>query len=295
MTFAASGFSTLPREFALSVNQDLRVDAPLEVAGITDPYDLGFIASRPDELKQRLGLARRGHREPGGRGVAARRAQLLRVESARPRRGAARARLRGVGARRLRLLRQRRARGREQLPARRRLQRGPEAQHLRRPPARGRRPRVRDADLDLRRLVRPQRGRAGQRRAEVGDERVPRLALRVPPQRPSGRAQLLRARGRGGAEVHPQPVRLLRRRAGEEEQHLLLRRLRGDALARRHHARDERPDARRARGRLLALVRLLRPARLRPRPAARRPYDVPAAPLQRAEPVGLLPRQRRAA
>ncbi|HEV7891959.1 MAG TPA: TonB-dependent receptor [Pyrinomonadaceae bacterium] len=49
MTFAATGFATFPQEFALKVNQDLRVDALLDVAGVDDSY---YVISAPDELKK---------------------------------------------------------------------------------------------------------------------------------------------------------------------------------------------------------------------------------------------------
>src|SRR5436190_17977853 len=38
LEIAASGFATYPREFALLVNQELRVDAQLEPRAVTDPY-----------------------------------------------------------------------------------------------------------------------------------------------------------------------------------------------------------------------------------------------------------------
>jgi hypothetical protein len=49
LEISASGFATLPREFALAVNQALRIDAVLVVAGVSDPY---LIISSPDELKK---------------------------------------------------------------------------------------------------------------------------------------------------------------------------------------------------------------------------------------------------
>ena len=50
LEIAASGFATYPREFSLNVNQDLRVDASLVIAGVaTDPY---MIVSPLSELKK---------------------------------------------------------------------------------------------------------------------------------------------------------------------------------------------------------------------------------------------------
>ncbi len=49
LEISATGFATFPQEFALAVNQALRIDAVLVVAGVSDPY---MIISSPDELKK---------------------------------------------------------------------------------------------------------------------------------------------------------------------------------------------------------------------------------------------------
>ena len=45
----ASGFATFPEEFDLKVNQELRIDAWLQIAAVSDPYELVVI---PDEKKK---------------------------------------------------------------------------------------------------------------------------------------------------------------------------------------------------------------------------------------------------
>ncbi len=87
---------------------------------------------------------------------------------------------------------------------------------------------------------------------------------------------------RACAQVHPQPVRRQPRRPRQERHDLLLRRLRGHALARGADARGERADARGARGRLLAeLLRRARSTRSRASPsrgaASRKNVSTPSA------------------
>jgi hypothetical protein len=49
LEIAASGFATFPQEFSLAVNQGLRIDAVLVVAGVSDPY---MTISTPEDLKK---------------------------------------------------------------------------------------------------------------------------------------------------------------------------------------------------------------------------------------------------
>ncbi len=49
LEIAASGFATFPQEFSLAVNQGLRIDAVLVVAGVSDPY---MMISTPEDLKK---------------------------------------------------------------------------------------------------------------------------------------------------------------------------------------------------------------------------------------------------
>ena len=90
----------------------------------------------------------------------------------------------------------------------------------------------------LRRRVRAQPGRADQRDHEVRHQRLPRLRLRVPPERRPRRAELLRP----GAEARlpAQPVRVHARRPRAPRPHVLLRGLRGAAGAARPNDLDRR-------------------------------------------------------
>ena len=81
----------------------------------------------------------------------------------------------------------------QRVPARRRLQHRSEAGHAGRAAAGRRHPRVRGADVHLRCVVRPQRGRPGQRDHALGHQPLRRHRVRVLPQRRARRAQLLRA------------------------------------------------------------------------------------------------------
>ena len=86
--------------------------------------------------------------------------------------------------------------------------------------------------------------------------------------------QLLRAARRAGAGLQPQPVRRLHRRAHQPRPPVLLRRLRGHARHRRHHAGHQCADRRRAGRRLLA-ERAAQANQLLHRPAvSRRPDSV---------------------
>ncbi|MCU1265853.1 MAG: Outer rane receptor for ferrienterochelin and colicin [Acidobacteria bacterium] len=49
---SASGFATLPREFTLNVNQEVRLDASLQIAAVSDPYDIALVVSNVGELKK---------------------------------------------------------------------------------------------------------------------------------------------------------------------------------------------------------------------------------------------------
>jgi len=49
---AASGFATIRGKFSLNVNQEVRVDAQLQIATITDPYDIKYMISNVGELKK---------------------------------------------------------------------------------------------------------------------------------------------------------------------------------------------------------------------------------------------------
>ncbi|HEX6190663.1 MAG TPA: carboxypeptidase regulatory-like domain-containing protein [Pyrinomonadaceae bacterium] len=49
LEIAASGFATFPKELTLKVNQELRIDAQLEIEGVTHPY---YIGVSPDEKKR---------------------------------------------------------------------------------------------------------------------------------------------------------------------------------------------------------------------------------------------------
>ena len=147
-----------------------------------------------------------------------------------------------LGARRLRVQRERRARGCEHLPARRRLQRRPQARHGRRPPAGRCHPRVRGPDVHLRRVVRAQRRRAGQRRHALGHQRFTgpptnsSAAERSTPQPTS-------PRDAADARLRPQPVRRFHRRSDRPRSRVLLRRLRGHTPRRGDHASHQRADA----------------------------------------------------
>ena len=102
-------------------------------------------------------------------------------------------------------------------------------------------------DQHVHRRSRPHRRRRRQHHHQVGQQRLPRLGVRVRAQRSVRRAQLLRDRRRQ-AEADAEPVRRQRRRSGGQEQDLLLRRLR---RVQRHPGRDrggdgaDREDARR--------------------------------------------------
>jgi hypothetical protein len=52
LEISASGFATLPREFSVSVNQAVRVDAPLQIAAISDPYNINYVISSVGQLKK---------------------------------------------------------------------------------------------------------------------------------------------------------------------------------------------------------------------------------------------------
>ena len=52
LEIAASGFATLPREFSLNVNQEARADAQLQIAGVSDPYNIDYIIANTGELKK---------------------------------------------------------------------------------------------------------------------------------------------------------------------------------------------------------------------------------------------------
>jgi hypothetical protein len=52
LEIAAPGFTALPREFSLNVSQDVRIDAYLQVAQVSDPYDIQYIISTEGELKK---------------------------------------------------------------------------------------------------------------------------------------------------------------------------------------------------------------------------------------------------
>jgi hypothetical protein len=84
------------------------------------------------------------------------------------------------------------ARGGQQLPARRRRQQRPLPQPHRRQPEPRRDPGVHARPEHLRRGVRPERRRTGERGAEVGQSAIQGLALRVLPPRGARRARRLR-------------------------------------------------------------------------------------------------------
>ena len=204
-----AGFAPYTRQAQLAVGQDLWLDVPLPV---TMRQDVDVSAPFVPVERDSAAMAH-ADRPASGRRAAARRPQLPRARAAGAGHRAGAAGFGQLGARRLRVQRQRRARGRQRLPARRRLQHRPEARHRRRPAAGRRHLRVRGPDLDLRRVVRPQRRRAGQRGHQVRRQPLQRHRVRVLPQRRARRPERLRAARRAGAGLQPQSVRRLARRA----------------------------------------------------------------------------------
>ena len=157
------------------------------------------VSAGSSPVNARVGRAQLPRQRQDDRRAAAERPQLHRPRAAAARRD-------GVSAPRRRLGRgtwsrhehQRAGSALERLPARRHA---PERLHER---ARGQRrqhgarrrdgPRVPRRDQRLRRRIRAQLRRAGQRAHQVGTQRLPRQRLRVPPQRRARRAELLRRR-----------------------------------------------------------------------------------------------------
>ena len=178
---------------------------------------------------------RDGHRESADRGVAPERTQLPEPDCAEPERQR-RVRGRGPGGRSSgRLARQPAdlhlgpAARVQLLHARRRRQHRRQFQHLHLPAVGGRARGVQGADRHLFGRVRPRR-RPGQRRHQVGLERLPWHGLRVPPQRQVRRAAV-RLHGRAGRRaqgpVRVASVRLHGRGPGAEEPAVLHVELRG--------------------------------------------------------------------
>src|SRR6476659_981351 len=52
LEISAPGFATMPQEFSVSVNQEKRVDAKLEIAAVSDPYGVISTTSTAGELKK---------------------------------------------------------------------------------------------------------------------------------------------------------------------------------------------------------------------------------------------------
>ena len=154
---------------------------------------------------------------------------------------------------------QRPALQRHRLPARRHREPRPHPRHHRHQPDARVDRRVEDHLAELRRRVRP--GDGGRRLGphQVGHQPDPRQRLRVPPERQVPGPQPVHAAGRrerdhrpGAARDQARPVRRVHRRADQEGQDLLLRRLPGLALHGRRQQAADGADGARAHGRPVA-------------------------------------------
>ena len=244
-----AGFAPKTREVVLGVGQIERVEVELGVAHVQEHVTVNadVAGPRPDlgeDWRQRFA---RGSREPPGQ-----RPQLRQPDDARDRRDQRWQRRMGVGA----LQRQVEP---AELPELRRRRR-----HLRV----GREPRLPElnrlavppADVDgIGRGVprqlgpragreRPRRRRQHHRRQQERQQRVPRVAVRLHPQRRAGFGDEVRRRRRQAgsqAAARSEPVRRLDWRPAEDEQVVLLLQLRGPAADHRpdlHGSRAERRD-----------------------------------------------------
>ena len=165
-------------------------------------------------------------------------------------RGAARAGLAPVHPGQRRPQQRRRPRGREQLPARRRRQQRPVPQSPGgEPQPRCHRGGVAAAE-HLRRRVRAQRGRTGERHPQIRHPQPPRHHLRVLPRRRARRTQPARAHGYAQGGAAQAPVRRDRWRADRPAALVLLRQRRSRAGPRGRNAAGARPDTGRAGRRL---------------------------------------------
>ncbi len=211
---------------------------------------------------RRFGQPRTGHRQPDGHSAAAEWAQLHHAG----RTGA----WRGAAAELVVAAHQRRPAPHQRVPLRRHLCAAARAGPGGILPEHRRHRGVQDRNEQSARRVRPLQWWRCQLNDEVRDQQRARNRLRVPAERSTQRAQLLRLDQSAEAEVPPQSVRRRARRSDQERPNILLRRLPGPAPDDWPHGDLHRPDRTAAAWHLQRSDRWERTGALRSRDNGRR-------------------------
>ena len=222
LTVSKQGFATLEQEeFALTVGQAVTLDLKMKVSGVNETITVSAVQTVDTASTQAsTTINERSVAQPPRP-----RPQVRRPADA----DAGRLHHAGAGRRRDQLRRPAR-RLQQHQPRRRRLQQRLLRRAGRRPARRHRHPARRRQGVSGHRhrrdrRVRAHRGRRRQRHHQVGHQRVPRLALPLPAARSPDRQHLRR---QAPDRLSPRAVRRQRRRADQEGQGFLLRRLRAD-------------------------------------------------------------------